>query len=63
MFTQYKDVLTHLPEYSKNIFRKGYFKWLFGQMKSWSMFSWGLIGFNFIVQILLAIQGSATVPL
>ncbi|MGE9861114.1 nicotinamide riboside transporter PnuC [Limosilactobacillus reuteri] len=63
MFTQYKDVLTHLPEYSKNIFRKGYFKWLFGQMKSWSKFSWGLIGFNFIVQILLAIQGSATVPL
>ena len=34
MFDQYKDVLTHLPQYSKNIFRPGYFSWLVGQMKN-----------------------------
>lgn len=25
MFDRYKDVLTHLSEYSHNVFRKGYF--------------------------------------
>lgn len=63
MFSQYKDVLTHLSEYSENVFRRDYFRWLFGQMKNWSRFSWGLIAFNFIVQVILAIQGAANVPL
>lgn len=57
MFDQYKDVLTHLPQYSKNIFRPGYFSWLVGQMKNWSTFSWYLVAFNFIVQVVLMIQG------
>lgn len=63
MFEQYKDVLTNLPSYSKNIFRKGYFSFLIKQMKSWSKFSWGLIGVNFIIQILLAVQALGVVPL
>lgn len=63
MFSQYKDVLTHLGDYSKNIFRRGYFKWLFGQMKEWSKFSWSLIIINFVVQVLLAMQGWATTSL
>lgn len=62
MFDQYKDVLTHLPQYSKNIFRPGYFSWLVGQMKNWSTFSWYLVAFNFIVQVVLMIQGWASVP-
>jgi len=60
MFSQYKDVLTHLPEYSKNIFRKDYFKWLFKQMSAWSKLSWGLVGINFVLQIVLGLQGLAT---
>lgn len=63
MFEQYKDVLTHLPQYSRNIFRKGYFSWLFKQMASWSKTSWALIIANLIIQIILAVQGLATVPL
>lgn len=63
MFSQYKDVLTHLGSYSKNIFRKGYFKWLFGQMSEWSKFSWFLVIFNFFLQIFLAYQGWATTSL
>lgn len=63
MFSQYKDVIMHLPEYSKNIFKKGYFKWLFNQMRSWSKTSWSLIFFNLIIQIILAIQGASSVPL
>lgn len=62
MFEQYKDVITNFGDYSKNIFRKDYFKWLFGQMKNWSAFGWTLIGFNFIIQIILAWQGWNTVP-
>lgn len=63
MFAQYKDVLTHLPQYSKNIFRKGYFSWLWNQMKAWSATSWALIAFNFVIQIILAVQGMNNVPL
>lgn len=63
MFSQYKDVFTHLGKYSKNIFRKGYFSWLFKQMSKWSRFSWGLIIVNFIIQVLLAYQGWATTSL
>ena len=62
LFEQYKDVLTHLPEYSKNIFRKGYFKWLIGQMKSWSKFSWGLVIANFIIEVILMVQGWSSTP-
>lgn len=62
MFDQYADVLKHLPKYSKNVFRKDYFKWLFGQMKNWSKFSWGLIMFNLLLQLFLAFQGLGTVP-
>ena len=62
MFDQYKDVLTYLPQYSKNIFRPGYFSWLVGQMKNWSTFSWYLVAFNFIVQVVLMIQGWTSVP-
>lgn len=62
MFEQYKDVLTHLPQYSKNVFRKGYFKWLFGQMEEWGKASWYLVGANFIIQVILMIQGWSNVP-
>ncbi|CUQ99466.1 hypothetical protein BN20_043, partial [Lactobacillus phage EV3] len=51
MFESYKRVLTNLPEYSKNIFRKGYFKWLLGQVKGWSKISYTLLVVNFILQI------------
>jgi len=57
MFTQYKDVLTHLPEYSHNVFRKDYLSWVIKQMKSWSKFSYYLMGFNLLVQIYLAYEG------
>ena len=63
MFEQYKDVLTHLPQYSRNIFRKGYFSWLIKQMASWSKTSWALIIANFIIQIILAVQGLSSIPL
>jgi nicotinamide mononucleotide transporter len=62
VFSQYKDVLTHLPEYSKNIFRKDYFKWLFGQMRSWNKTAWAILAFNFAVQVILMWQGWSTVP-
>lgn len=62
MFEQYKDVFTHLPQYSKNVFRKDYFKWLFGQMKSWGKMSWVLVIGNFIIQLILAAQGWNAVP-
>ena len=51
MFESYKRVLTNLPEYSKNIFRKGYFKWLLGQVKGWSKISYALLVVNFILQV------------
>ena len=57
MFNQYKDVLTHFGTYSKNVFRPGYVKMLFTHMKSWSRTGWILIALNFIIQIILAIQG------
>lgn len=62
MFEQYHDVLTHLPEYSKNVFRPGYFSWLFGQMKNWSRFSWYLIATNLVIQLVLLVQGWSQVP-
>ena len=60
MFTQYQDVLTNLPKYSKNVFRKDYFKWLFSQMKQWSKFSWLLIAVSFVVELILGVQGYHT---
>lgn len=61
MFSRYKDVLTHLPEYSKNIFRRGYFKWLIDQCRGWGWFSYGLLIFNFILQVWSMVQSfSAT---
>lgn len=52
MFERYQDVLTHLPEYSKNVFRKGYFKWLLNQCKGWGYFSYFLLAFNFVLQVI-----------
>lgn len=60
MFAQYKDVLTNLSSYSKNVFRKGYFSWLFKQMTSWSKTSWALIIVSFFIQIVLGLQGLST---
>jgi len=51
MFGIYKDILKNFPEYSKHIFRKNYFSWLFNQMKSWSKFSWGIVLVNLILQL------------
>ena len=62
MFSRYKDVLTHLPEYSKNIFRKGYFKWLIDQCRGWGWFSYGLLIFNFILQVWSMVQSFSAHP-
>lgn len=62
MFEQYKDVFNNFGTYSKNIFRKDYFSWLFSHMRTWSKFSWGLIVANFIIQIVLAYEGFGRVP-
>lgn len=62
MFERYKDVLTHLPEYSKNVFRKGYFQWLIDQCKGWGKFSYGLLAFNFILQVISLVQSFAQHP-
>lgn len=51
MFGVYKDIFKNFKEYSKHVFRKDYFGWLFGQMKSWSKFSWGIILVNLILQV------------
>jgi len=51
MFGVYKDIFKNFKEYSKHVFRKDYFSWLFGQMKSWSKFSWGIILVNLILQV------------
>lgn len=56
MFGQYLDVLTHLPKYSKNIFRPDYFQWLWHQLHGWSKFSYTLLGANFILQIVILLQ-------
>lgn len=63
MFSQYKDVLTNFSSYRKDIFKQGYVKMLFAHMKSWSKFSWGIIIANFIIQIILALQGWNTTSL
>lgn len=62
MFERYVDVVTHLPQYSKNVFRKGYFKWLISQMKGWGHFSYGLLAFNFILQLISLFQSFANSP-
>jgi len=62
MFEQYKDVIQNFGTYSKNVFRKDYFSWLVGHMKTWSKFSWGLVIFNLVVQIVLAYEGFGRVP-
>ena len=62
MFDRYRDVLTHLPQYSKNVFRKGYFNWLIDQCKGWGKFSYGLLAFNFILQIISLVQSFASHP-
>lgn len=62
MFSRYKDVLTHLPLYSKNIFRKGYFKWLFDQCRGWGWMSYGLLAFNFCLQVWSMIQSFGSHP-
>ena len=55
-------LLTHLPEYSKNIFRKGYFKWLIDQCRGWGWFSYGLLIFNFILQVWSMVQSFSAHP-
>lgn len=63
MFERYVDVLTHMPEYSANIFRKGYFKWLWQQCQGWGKFSYFLLAFNFVLQIISLVQSFTTHPL
>ena len=55
MFESYKRVLTNLPEYSKNVFRKGYFKWLLGQVKGWNKILYLICIVNFIMQCAILI--------
>lgn len=55
MFSIYKDIIVNRKQYSKNIFRKDYFSWLFKQMGSWSKFSWGIIIVNFLLQLYTAV--------
>ena len=62
MFERYQDVLTHLPQYSKNIFRKGYFSWLLKQCLGWSYFSYFLLAFNFVLQIISLVQSFSQTP-
>ncbi|MFT8556644.1 nicotinamide riboside transporter PnuC [Liquorilactobacillus hordei] len=63
MFTRYADVLSNLPTYSKNIFRKDYFSWLVGQVKGWGKLSYGLILFNLVLQIIALLQSFQAAPL
>ena len=51
MFGRYKNVLTHLPEYSKNVFRKGYWSWLWNQLKGWHKSSYAIMLVNLILQV------------
>lgn len=62
MFERYQDVLTHLPEYSRNVFRKGYFKWLLNQCKGWGYFSYFLLAFNFVLQVISLVQSFSQTP-
>lgn len=50
MFDSYKRVLSNLPEYSHNIFRKGYFAWLLQQLRGWSKISYAIVLVNLILQ-------------
>lgn len=63
MFDRYKDVLTHLSEYSHNVFRKGYFSWLLNQCRGWGTFSYALLTFNFVLQVISLIQSISQAPL
>ena len=63
MFARYYDVLTNFSSYSKNIFRKGYFAWLWQQCQGWGRFSYGLLGFNFILQVISLGQSFKQTPL
>lgn len=62
MFERYQDVLTHLPQYSRNVFRKGYFKWLWNQCKGWGHFSYFLLAFNFCLQVISLFQSFGQTP-
>lgn len=63
MFDRYKDVLTHLSEYSHNVFRKGYFSWLLNQCRGWGTFSYALLTFNFVLQVISLVQSISQAPL
>lgn len=63
MFDRYKDVLTHLSEYSHNVFRKGYFSWLLNQCRGWGKFSYALLTFNFVLQVISLVQSISQAPL
>ena len=63
MFDRYKDVLTHLSEYSHNVFRKGYFSWLLSQCRGWGKFSYALLTFNFVLQVISLVQSISQAPL
>ncbi|KRL36915.1 nicotinamide riboside transporter PnuC [Liquorilactobacillus uvarum] len=62
MFNRYADVLSNLPTYSKNVFKKGYLKWLFNQCKGWGKLSYGLLVFNLILQTISLFQSYAVNP-
>lgn len=51
IFSIYKDIWVNRREYSKNVFRKDYFKWLVGQMRNWSKFSWSIVTINALLQV------------
>lgn len=63
MFARYYDVLTNLNTYSKNVFRKGYFAWLWKQCRGWGRFSYFLLAFNFCLQVTSLVQSIGHTPL
>ncbi|KRN32120.1 Nicotinamide mononucleotide transporter [Liquorilactobacillus mali] len=62
MFNRYVDVLSNLPKYSKNVFRSNYFSWLLNQCKGWGKFSYGLLLFNFVLQVFSLLQSFSSAP-
>lgn len=62
VFSRYVDVLSNLPEYSKNVFRRNYFSWLIQQCRGWGKFSYGLLLFNLILQIISLVQSVSVAP-
>lgn len=63
MFNKYYEVLTNLPAYSHNIFRKDYLPWLIKQCLGWGTFSYALLAFNFILQLISVFSSFNANPL